>query len=86
MRYGLLNSVLIGNLVKVRQCTGSYYVQFYLCKGVGMHVCKAGDEETEDVVVDGDDTATFGPAQFHEGDVASAVESSSSEEGKLKHY
>lgn len=42
--------------------------------GVGMQVCKtAGDEETEEVVVDGDDTAAFGPAQFAEGDIHSAV-------------
>ena len=36
------------------------------------------DEETEDVVVDGDDTATFGPAQFNESDVLSTMENSNS--------
>ena len=40
-----------------------------------MQVCKAGagDEETEDVVVDGDDTAAFGPSQFNENDIQSAA-------------
>ena len=49
--------------------------------GVGMQVCKSGDEETEDVVVDGDDTATFGPSQFGENDILSATEHSSRDEG-----
>jgi len=45
--------------------------------GVGMQICKStGDEETEDVVVDGDDTATFGASQFHENDIQSAVAAS----------
>ncbi len=48
-----------------------------------MQICKAGgDEETEDVVVDGDDTATFGPTQFNENDIQSAAaDHSSHEEG-----
>lgn len=52
-------------------------------KGVGMQICKTGgDEETEDVVVDGDDTATFGPTQFSENDIQSAAaDHSSHEEG-----
>ena len=42
-----------------------------------MQICKStGDEETEDVVVDGDDTATFGASQFHENDIQSAVAAS----------
>ena len=52
-----------------------------------MQICKStGDEEMEDVVVDGDDTATFGPSQFHETDIQSAVaasETSSVDEGNL---
>lgn len=48
-----------------------------------MQICKAGDEETEDVVVDGDDTATFGPTQFSENDIQSAAaDHSSHDEGK----
>jgi hypothetical protein len=40
-----------------------------------MQVCKAGggDEEAEDVVVDGDDTAAFGQSQFSENDIQSAA-------------
>ncbi|KAK4010297.1 hypothetical protein OUZ56_019442 [Daphnia magna] len=53
--------------------------------GVGMHISKAGDEETEDVVVDGDDTAAFGQPQFNENDIQSAAaEHSSQEEGLVK--
>lgn len=56
---------------------------FPTSKGVGMHISKAGDEETEDVVVDGDDTAAFGQPQFNENDIQSAAaEHSSQEEGK----
>lgn len=52
-------------------------------QGVGMHICKAGDEETEDVVVDGDDTAAFGQPQFNEHDIqTAAADHSSQEEGK----
>ena len=51
-------------------------------QGVGMHICKAGDEETEDVVVDGDDTAAFGQPQFNEHDIqTAAADHSSQEEG-----
>lgn len=49
-----------------------------------MQICKAGDEETEDVVVDGDDTAAFGPTQFNENDIQSAAaDHSSHDEGNL---
>lgn len=45
-----------------------------------MQISKATcDEETEDVVVDGDDTATFGVNQFDEADIQSAVAAASSE-------
>ena len=47
--------------------------------GVGMQVCKTGDEETEDVVVDGDDTAAFGPTQFNENDIQAATADQSSQ-------
>lgn len=47
-----------------------------------MQICKAGDEETEDVVVDGDDTAAFGPTQFNENDIqTAAADHSSHDEG-----
>ena len=47
-----------------------------------MQICKTGDEETEDVVVDGDDTAAFGPTQFSETDIQSAAaDHSSHDEG-----
>lgn len=50
-----------------------------------MHICKAGDEETEDVVVDGDDTAAFGQPQFNEHDIqTAAADHTSQEEGKYK--
>ncbi|EFX73016.1 hypothetical protein DAPPUDRAFT_325740 [Daphnia pulex] len=53
--------------------------------GVGMHICKAGDEETEDVVVDGDDTAAFGQPQFNEHDIqTAAADHTSQEEGIIK--
>ena len=48
----------------------------FIFLAVGMQVCKTsggGDEETEDVVVDGDDTAAFGPSQFNENDIQSAA-------------
>lgn len=50
-----------------------------------MQICKVGDEENEDVVVDGDDTATFGPSQFAESDIqmAAAEQCSLAEDGKL---
>jgi len=56
--------------------------------GVGMLVCKTQnhDEETEEVVVDGDDTATFGPTQYAESDVAAAAgaaEPSPQDQGNL---
>ena len=37
------------------------------------------DDEMEDVVVDGDDTATFGVSQFDENDIQSAVAAASEE-------
>ena len=53
-----------------------------------MQVCKAGagDEETEDVVVDGDDTAAFGPSQFNENDIQSAAaDQMSTDDGNRLH-
>ena len=45
-----------------------------------MQISKATcEEETEDVVVDGDDTATFGINQFDETDIQSAVAAAASE-------
>lgn len=63
--------------------TSTYFVSINPRQGVGMHICKAGDEETEDVVVDGDDTAAFGQPQFNEHDIqTAAADHSSQEEGK----
>jgi len=48
--------------------------------GIRMQISKATcEEETEDVVVDGDDTATFGINQFDETDIQSAVAAAASE-------
>ncbi len=56
-----------------------------------MHISKtAGDEETEEVVVDGDDTAAFGPSQFAEADIhaaaAAAADTSSSSTDESRNF
>lgn len=54
--------------------------------GAGMQVCNkaTGDEEMEEVVVDGDDTAAFGPSQFSENDIHSAADVTSSSNDDCK--
>jgi len=48
--------------------------------GIRMQISKTTcDDEMEDVVVDGDDTATFGVSQFDENDIQSAVAAASEE-------
>lgn len=47
--------------------------KLFVILAAGMQVCKVGDEENEDVVVDGDDTAAFGASQFTEADIQAAA-------------